>query len=488
MLIIPFDRKIDWRRPPAVIIALVLINSLIYFGFQLGDDAATQAAWEHYYEQGLAEIELPRYAEYLRLRGESEFVRQWEDDITNPESPWFFTMLGDAGFRRALSRHEVVRENEAEFAQWQTLRTEFDALLQESVTFDHGLKPAAFEWTDMFAHMFLHGGVMHLVGNMFFLFAVGFLVEGTLGWWRFAIAYLLGGLGSAGLDLWINADRIIPGVGASGAIAAVMGMYAVLFGLRKVNFFYWIGPWFNYTKGPALLFLPAWLGYEVFQQLVFADQSNVNYIAHIGGFIAGGSLGFIFTLMAGAVDVEFLEAKARQEARDKAMAEVDEAMRALDYGKARLLLKPLVLAEPDNRDLLERYYEAGKMEPRHDEFHEAAQRIFDQQGEDKFLPGWKVATFVDYAKRAKPHIRLKPRHFRALTPLLLRAGKLAEAEELIRLMASRPQQFPQGSTFLLRLAKVYRTKLNPERAIRLERILVKHYPNSKEAGLLGGGE
>jgi membrane associated rhomboid family serine protease len=136
--------------------------------------------------------------------------------------------------------------------------------------------------------MFLHGGWMHLIGNMWFLWIFGNNVEDSMGRLRFIAFYLLTGLAAALGQVIANPDSIVPMVGASGAISGVMGAYLVLYPRVKV-----------YTLVPIFIFftsiaLPAWamLGYWFVIQLVSGwyssgDQGGVAFWAHIGGFIAG---------------------------------------------------------------------------------------------------------------------------------------------------------------------------------------------------------
>ncbi len=136
--------------------------------------------------------------------------------------------------------------------------------------------------------MFLHGGWMHLIGNMWFLWLFGNNVEDSMGHLRFIAFYLLTGLAAALGQVVADPDSIVPMVGASGAISGVMGAYLVLYPRVKV-----------YTLVPIFIFftsiaLPAWamLGYWFVIQLVSGlfssgEMGGVAFWAHIGGFVAG---------------------------------------------------------------------------------------------------------------------------------------------------------------------------------------------------------
>lgn len=104
---------------------------------------------------------------------------------------------------------------------------------------------------------FLHASTGHLLGNMVFLFLFGFSVEPGPGRWRYLAFYLLGAVGGSLMAGWAYAGQGSYGLGASGAVSALMGMYAVLYRLRRVRFFYQLFFYFNYVTAPALLLLPA---------------------------------------------------------------------------------------------------------------------------------------------------------------------------------------------------------------------------------------
>jgi len=148
-------------------------------------------------------------------------------------------------------------------------------------------------WMNIFTCMFLHGGWMHLLGNMFFLFVFGANVEDRLGPWLFAAFYL--GTGVCGNLAHTFADPgFTPLVGASGAIAGVMGAYVLLFPRTRILAIVPIG-WY-----PATFNLPAWvylIFYVVLQNLwpaLRGGEGNVAYWAHIGGFAAGMAMIFVF--------------------------------------------------------------------------------------------------------------------------------------------------------------------------------------------------
>lgn len=153
------------------------------------------------------------------------------------------------------------------------------------------LDPDAAEiYTSMLTMMFLHGGWMHLIGNMWFLWIFGNNIEDRLGHVLYLIFYLVGGGIALACQYFVHPDALIPTVGASGAIAAVLGAYAVTFPTAKVRTLIMLVVIVTVVDLPALVVLGFFFVRDIFS--AFAEQqgvphSGVAFWAHIGGFAAG---------------------------------------------------------------------------------------------------------------------------------------------------------------------------------------------------------
>ncbi len=134
-----------------------------------------------------------------------------------------------------------------------------------------------------FSHMFMHGGWMHLIGNMWFLWIFGDNVEDRLGPLRFIGIYLAWGWVAAAAQLLFGGDPSVPMVGASGAIAGVLGAYAVLYPKAKVHALLFIFIILTRITIPAMVMLGLWFAY----QFMSLADAGVAWWAHIGGFVAG---------------------------------------------------------------------------------------------------------------------------------------------------------------------------------------------------------
>jgi hypothetical protein len=142
-----------------------------------------------------------------------------------------------------------------------------------------------------FSSMFLHGGWMHLIGNMLFLYIFGDNVEDKFGHLKYFLFYIIAGLAAAALQTYINPGSEIPMVGASGAIAGVLGAYVFMFPTAKVLTLIPIFFFFQIVELPAFIFLGLWFLLQILSGMmslgIGADAGGVAWWAHIGGFAAG---------------------------------------------------------------------------------------------------------------------------------------------------------------------------------------------------------
>ena len=150
----------------------------------------------------------------------------------------------------------------------------------------------------LFTSMFLHGGWMHLVGNMTFLWVFGDNIEAVIGNINFLMFYFIGGLAAAAAHILSGPESLIPAIGASGAIAAILGAYIVMFPRSKIKIL--VIYFFSSFYIPAIFFLGIWIIQQLFNGLfslgASATQeqtSGVAWWAHIGGFAFGLLAGFV---------------------------------------------------------------------------------------------------------------------------------------------------------------------------------------------------
>jgi len=152
----------------------------------------------------------------------------------------------------------------------------------------------------LFTAMFLHGGWMHVIGNMWYLWIFGNNVEDKLGHFRFLIFYLLSGLIASLTYVATNANSQVPMIGASGAIAGVLGAYLIRFPQARVLTLIWFGFFVRIVAIPAIFVLGFWFIIQLLNGLPSIGANitgGVAWFAHIGGFVAGMGLFKVFSLM-----------------------------------------------------------------------------------------------------------------------------------------------------------------------------------------------
>jgi membrane associated rhomboid family serine protease len=229
--VIPLKDDIPTRRTPVITIALIVINVLVYFAFE-------QGLWD------LGTTGNERVIEYGAIP--VEISHPGTECVSNPAMTQI--QCGD------------LHASQAPF------------------------------WVTVFTSMFLHGSLLHLGGNMLFLWIFGNNIEDSMNRAFFVVFYLLGGLAALGLQVVADTNSAIPTVGASGAIAGVLGAYARLYPRARVVTLVFIVIIFTVITLPAVLVLGVWFILQLlpaFSDPVSAGGGGVAYYAHIGGFLFG---------------------------------------------------------------------------------------------------------------------------------------------------------------------------------------------------------
>ena len=150
-------------------------------------------------------------------------------------------------------------------------------------------------WLTPLSSMFLHGSWFHLIGNMWFLWLFGNNVEDSMGRMRYVLFYLLSGLGAAATQTLLSPTSVVPMVGASGAISGVMGAYVILYPTVQVHMLVVLVVFITRIVVPAYLMLGYWFLLQLLQgTATLGSSGGVAFWAHVGGFVAGAGLIFLF--------------------------------------------------------------------------------------------------------------------------------------------------------------------------------------------------
>jgi membrane associated rhomboid family serine protease len=369
---IPLESRPSWRSPPWVTVLLILVNMLVFWGPQRAEDKAQQRAPQAHVQNSAAKPS-------ERAQSPPRFTARWSQDH-NPG---------------------------AEFKPWTWITSAF-----------------------------LHGSAGHLLGNMLFLFLFGFSVELALGRGLYLGFYLLGAVGASALAGWAYAGQGGYGLGASGAVSALMGMYAVMYRLRRIRFFYQLFFYFNYVTAPALILLPAWIVNELLQHVL--GGKGIAYMAHLGGLLTGACL------MAVAMRWRRLhlpEAPAEKEPDpfEQHAAAARRLSVEMKFEQACARWRAAAKLRPDDADTLRAWFNTARLWPAGEDFHHAARGIFRLKPQDPATLELQHASYKTYLDHAKPGARLRPEDMARLARRFTRARQFADAERLCQaLMKTAP--------------------------------------------------
>lgn len=466
MLIVPLHRPLTRASVPWITLGILLLNLFVYFVLQSGDGRRHVAAMEYYLESGLAGIEAPLYAEH---RGAG---------VAAPQAELLQggLMVNDRWFRQRLQAGELFASPEDQ-QRWQGLEAVHRDLRERIFTDRYLLHPQQPTAITALVAMFMHGDLGHLLGNMVFLLLVGFLVEGVLGGWRYLLLYLGSGLGGwAAYVAWAYGEPM-GALGASGAIAGLMGAVSALWGLRKIRFFYWFFVVFDYVRAPAIVLLPAWLGWELAQMLLDRG-APIAYSAHAGGLLSGALLAWAARGLRWTREEGYADGARPADPVAEALLAAQSLLGQARPAEAEARLAPLAVAHPQRLDLaLCRYRIARSARADAATLRARAEAVLGAQGLD---PGsvrekWTVLrelgaelTQVSAAPRA------------ALASALVQIGEAQAALSLMQGLAGAT--LAELPLLWLRLALQLRERQQPALAVQALRTLVQHYPDSPEAG------
>ncbi len=339
------------RRWPVITLALIAINTLVFL-FTIGtiDNQSSEYGKVKFGVLMLA-------AQYPELILKPESQRLVDGFKKSHPDQWKY--LQDRYGVNAIGTYDA-RIN---------LQSEMDSLNDQLV------KLSANSFTDRYAFVpnnpqpisyltanFLHGSWMHLMGNMWFLWLAGFVLEDAWGRWLYSTFYLIAGVAALQFYAWSNPGSLTPTLGASGAVAALMGAFLVRFPKIKIEMA-WIW-WFSITrllrtgnpfrmltfKASAYWLLPIWLASEVVFGYLFGSASAVAHWAHVGGFFFGA-------LAAVAIQHSGLEHKANKAIEEKIGwtndAELEQAGNLIEQGQfaeSQAILTKFVASKPASFD------------------------------------------------------------------------------------------------------------------------------------------
>ena len=395
MLILPLTGKINKNNLPYATILIILINCFVFFFLQSDDTARQGEAYRFYKQSGLADIELSKYRLYVEKNHLSADSTSESDEPLDKHEQ-LSKMIQDQAFQAKLVKDQIITPSDPQYPDWKKLRTEFEQLQKKTSSFQYGLIPSDQKPINLLTHMFVHGSFMHLLGNMIFLWLVGCSLELGCGRIFYLLLYVMSGVAACESFALTQAESTVPLIGASGAISGLMGAFTVIYGKRKIKILYSLIFYFNYAMVPALILLPIWIGFELFK-LFTHSNSNVAYMAHIGGLATGALIGFLYLKLIGKMNEKVFEEDPKEKIPlllDRALQHIEN----LNMKNARLLLEEILAIDPSNRKAMMHLFHIEKLTPNDIRFHHAATRFLLQLSKEATAGEFFLKFWEEYEK------------------------------------------------------------------------------------------
>jgi membrane associated rhomboid family serine protease len=357
-MLIPIKHEnMEARRWPVVTLALIAINVAVFLLTMVAvSDDSPELGEVKAHIRILAALHPELKMQPQSQRVVDEFKERHPDQGKQVQNPYRDVINAyDAKIKLMEDTSKLQDEMDS-------LNTQLVSLSKSSTVEQYAFVPAQPTAISYLTANFLHGGWWHLIGNMWFLWLAGFVLEDVWGRWLYSVFYLIAGAAALQFYAWSNPGSVIPALGASGAVAALMGAFLVRFPKMKIEMA-WIW-WFSITKllrtgNPFRMFqfqasaywlLPFWLGTEILYGWVLGSSSGVAHWAHVGGFLFGA-------LAALAIQHSGLEHKANKAIEEKIGwtndPELEQASGMMDHGQladALPLLTNYVAVKPNSLD------------------------------------------------------------------------------------------------------------------------------------------
>lgn len=346
--------NMEGRRWPVVSLALILINLSVFLGthWQMNDQGAKNSdVPAHILMLAVMhpELTMPADVKDFVASFQQSHPGTWKEiksETRDLADAW------DARIRLMDDQEALQREMDSLVEQYSRMKT-------ETIVGQYAFAPAHPQAITYVTANFLHAGWLHLLGNMWFLWLAGAILEDTWGRIIFPLFYLVAGAAALQFHTWFNPGSSVPTLGASGAVAALMGAFLMRFPTTKIEVAVILGirSLTNLALGKGLRFsakaywlLPLWLLMEVFSGAIFGQASGVAHWAHVGGFVFG-------MIVAVAIRKTGLEARANEAiekkvswSADPLIAQASELAGQGNVDQAIAKLQEYLRTKPDSAD------------------------------------------------------------------------------------------------------------------------------------------
>ena len=370
MLIPIRHENMSARRWPVITLGLIAVNTVIFLMTHFSmENQAPQLGLVRAHILMLAamhpELNVPAPADEMVSQYRKQNPEVWEalkNENRSVEDAW------DAHMRMIQDSEELQKEMDS-------MAEQYSQLASASITQQYGFVPAERRPITYITANFLHTGWLHIIGNMWFLWLAGFVLEDTWGRVIYTVFYFIAGAAALQFYAWTKPGSMAPAIGASGAVAALMGAFLVRFPRMKIEMM-WLFRFRSYRfKAEAYWLLPLWLLTEIFYGTLFGSQTGVAHWAHVGGFVFGGIIASVLRLTKLEHKVNSTIEEKTTWTSDPAIEQASELIEKGQVDEAITLLKNHMASQPESVDawslLQQTYWRKGDIPT----FHETTLKL-----------------------------------------------------------------------------------------------------------------
>ncbi len=432
-MIFPIKSESRVRRFPVVTVSLIAINILVFLVSYPAMNRQVDIIIEK--EAKLREIEYRTFS----AEDPTAIIEYASEYAKDP-----------MGLRERIDKREIGMPDEL-WEEWKKTYDDFQEAWNQSIYMKYGFVPKNFDFSTLITSIFLHANFMHLFFNLWFLWLVGLNVEDDWGRPFFLGFYLVSGIFASLLFAAITRSEG-PLIGASGAIAGVMGVFAVQYYKSKIHFlFFWYIP--RIFSLYAWFCLPLWFLIQLFFAIYLTDYSNTAFWAHVGGF--GFGIFVVAILRYSGLERKYLTPLVNDTLNlmDLDFSKAVEARSTGDTGEAEKRLQEILHREPSNldasRELIDLYIKEGKKK----EASSVAKETFRLLRMEKREPEVILNFYEGILEENKLVSALSPYDFYFISQMYTKQEQHGEAAKVLAAAYKTNRETNDAPYILLRLIK-----------------------------------
>jgi membrane associated rhomboid family serine protease len=385
--------------------------------------------------------------------------------------------------RERIEKREIEMPDEL-WAEWKKAYDDYEKAMNDRLVRKYGFVSTDFDISTLITSMFLHGGFMHLFGNLWFLWLVGLNVEDDWGRPFFLGFYLLSGIVACLLFTAMTHSEV-PLIGASGAIAGVMGAFAVQYYKSKIYFLFFMLFPFIFKVFPlyAWFYLPLWFVQQLFQAIYLSDYSPVAFWAHVGGF--GFGVAVVILLRYSGLEEKYLKPLVADTLNlmNLDFSKAVEARSAGNIEEAKKHLQAMLLSEPTNLDAAEELIDIYIKEGKKNEAELTAKETFRMLRMEKKEPSIILNFYEGVLEEKNLISNLSPYDFYFISQMYTKREQLREAAKVLAVAYKENRDTNDAPYILLRLVRALALSGNQKFLKKALFELQKRFPEIKSKAI-----